>query len=111
MIVSAKVWGESWTGKTITLFCDNDAVCDTVTYRKPRDQALLSLLREFLYLVVTRKFFPVVRKIGTKENAIADHISRYFDEDAAAEVFARFDLKNMKLIKPKTTYYNLSSNW
>ena len=111
MIVSAKVWGESWTGKTITLFCDNDAVCDTVTYRKPRDQALLSLLREFLYLVVTRKFFPVVRKIGSKENAIADHISRYFDEDAAAEVFARFDLKNMKLIKPKTTYYTLSSNW
>ena len=57
------------------------------------------------------KFFPVVRNIGSKENAIADHISRYFDEDAAAEVFARFDLKNMKLIKPKTTYYTLSSNW
>ena len=77
IIVSAKVWGECWSGQSIMVFCDNDAVCDTVTHRKPRDQALLSLLREFLYLVVTMKFFPVVRKIGTKTNEIADHISRY----------------------------------
>jgi hypothetical protein len=111
LIVSAKLWGETWSGKTITIFCDNDAVCDTVTYRKPRDQALLSLLREFLYLVVTRKFFPIVRKIGTKENAIADHISRRFDEVAAAEVFAKFGLQNMMRIRPKTTFFNLSSSW
>ena len=111
LIVSAKVWGDTWSGRTITLFCDNDAVCDSVTHRKPRDQALLSLLREFLFLVVTKKFFPVVRKIGTKENEIADHISRRFDEDAAAEIFAKFGLKNMRRILPKTTYFNLSSNW
>ena len=43
MIVSAKVWGEKWSGKTIMIFCDNDAVCDAVTYRKPRDPGLLSL--------------------------------------------------------------------
>ena len=111
LIVSAKVWGDTWSGRTITLFCDNDAVCDSVTHRKPRDQALLSLLREFLFLVVTKKFFPVVRKIGTKENEIADHISRRFDEDAAAKIFAKFGLKNMRRILPKTTYFNLSSNW
>ena len=111
VIVSAKVWGECWTGKTIMIFCDNDAVCDTVTHRKPRDQALLSLLREFLYLVVTMKFFPVVRKIGTKTNEIADHISRYFDEDAAAKVFAKYGLKHMKRITPKTKYFSLSSSW
>ena len=111
MIVSAKLWGDSWTGQTITIFCDNDAVCDCVTYRKPRDQTLLSLLREFLYLVVTKKFFPVVRKIGTKQNEIADHISRRFDEDAATEVFAKFGLHGMKCITAKTTHFNLSSNW
>ena len=111
MIVSAKVWGENWSGKTITIFCDNDAVCDTVTYRKPRDQGLLSLLREFLYLVVTMKFFPVVRKIGSSENEIADHISRYFDDEAAAKVFAKFGFQNMRRIKPKTTHFNLSSTW
>ena len=82
-----------------------------ITYRKPRDQALLSLLREFLYLVVTKKFFPVIRKIGTTENEIADHISRRFDEDAASDVFAKFGLKDMRRITPKTTFFNLSANW
>ena len=54
LIVSAKMWGDSWTGKPIIMFCDNDSVCDTVCYKKPKDPALLSLLREFLYDVVTR---------------------------------------------------------
>ena len=111
VVVSAKVWGDMWTGRTITIFCDNDAVCDCITYRKPRDQALLSLLREFLYLVVTKKFFPVIRKIKTTENEIADHISRRFDEEAAIEVFAKFGLKDMRRITPKTTFFNLSANW
>ena len=111
IIVSAKVWGETWSGRTVTIFCDNDAVCDTVVHRKPRDPALLSLLREFLHLVVTWKFFPIVRKIGTKENEIADFISRRFDEVAAREVFAKFDLHNMTRVKPKTTFFNLSAEW
>ena len=111
MIVSAKLWGKSWSGKTIVIFCDNDAVCDTVGHRKPRDQALLSLLREFLYLVVTMKFFPVVRKIDTKRNEIADQLSRRFDEAACAQVFERFNLHGMTRVEPKTTHFNLSSDW
>ena len=111
VIVSAKLWGESWTGRTITIFCDNDAVCDSLVHRKPRDPALLSLLREFLHLVVTRKFFPIIRKIDTKKNEIADHLSRRYDEDAAAQIFAKFNLHNMKLVQPKTTFFNLSSDW
>merc|ERR1711954_271639 len=46
VIVSARLWGDSWSGKCITIWCDNDAVVDTVTHRKPRDPSLLSLLRE-----------------------------------------------------------------
>ena len=111
LIVSAKVWGDTWSGKSITIFCDNDAVCDTVTYRKPRDQALLSLLREFLFLVVTRKFFPVVRKIGTKENEIADFISRRFDDEGCSQIFSKFNLLDMRRIRPKTTFFNLSCEW
>ena len=111
LIVSAKIWGESWTGRTVTIFCDNDAVCDTIEHRKPRDQALLSLLREFLHLVVTNKFFPVVRKIDTKKNEIADHLSRRYDEIAAAQVFAKFNLHNMTRVEPKPRFFNLSSDW
>ena len=111
LIVSAKLWGDAWAGRTITIFCDNDSVCDTVTYRKPQDQMLLSLLREFLHVVVTKKFFPHVRKINTKVNEIADHISRRFDKDSATKIFSKFGLHNMRQVKPKTTFFNLSSNW
>ena len=111
LIVSAKLWGDAWTGRSITLFCDNDSVCDTVTYRKPHDQVLLSLLREFLHIVVTKKFFPHVRKINTKVNAIADHISRRFDKDSARDIFTKFGLHGMRQVSPKTTFFNLTSNW
>ena len=111
VIVSAKLWGDSWSGRCIVIYCDNDAVCDTIQYKKPRDLHLLSLLREFLYVVVSKKFFPVLRKIGTKENKIADFISRRFDRQAASKVFSESGLHEMDLAKPNTNYFNLSSNW
>ena len=111
LIVSAKLWGDTWTGRCIVMYCDNDSVCDTLVYKKPRDPGLLSLLREFLHLVVVKKFFPVVRKIGTTDNILADHISRRHDEDAAAKIFADYGLHNMVLVKPRAQYYHLSAPW
>ena len=111
LIVSSKLWGDTWTGRCIVLYCDNDSVCDTIRNKKPRDPALLSLLREFLYIVVTKKFFPVVRKIGTRENKVADFISRRFDRQAATKVFAESGLQEMDLVKASTTFFNLSANW
>ena len=61
--------------------------------------------------MVTKKFFPIIRKIKTTENEIDDHISRRFDEDAAIEIFAKFGLTEMRRITPKTTFFNLSANW
>ena len=105
------MWGDTWTGRCLVLYCDNDSVCDTIQYRKPKDPALLSLLREFLFIVVTKKFFPVVRKIGTEENAIADHISRRFDKESAAKIFKDNGLHGMVQVKPKAQYFSLSSSW
>ena len=111
MIVSAKQWGDAWTGQCIVLYCDNDSVCDTIVHKKPRDPSLLSLLREFLYVAVSKKFFPVIRKIGTKENEMADHISRRFDPVAAAQVFAKFGMQDMVLVKPRVDFFNLTAPW
>jgi hypothetical protein len=110
-IVSAKLWGDTWTGRCIVLYCDNDSVCDTIQNKKPKDVTLLSLLREFLYVVVTKKFFPVVRKIGTHENKVADFISRRFDQQAAQKVFIASGLHGMELVKPSTNLFNLSASW
>ena len=111
LVVSAKLWGETWTGRCIVIYSDNDAVVETIQKKKPRDSTMLSLLREFLFTVVTLKFYPVVRKIGTKENELADVISRRFDPDAAAAVFTKAGLADMHLVQPKTRYFSLSAKW
>ena len=111
MIVSAKLWGETWTGRAIVLYCDNDAVCEVVWHKKPRDQVMLSLLREFLHVVVTRKFYPVVRKISTTDNHLADHISRRFDAPAAQQQFNKSGLHGMVQVMPKRNFFNLTATW
>ena len=111
LIVAAKLWGDFWSGKTVVLYCDNDSVVDTITHKKPRDPALLSLLREFLFIVVSKKFVPVLRKIDTKKNEIADFLSRRYDEEGARSVFSKFGLKDMVKIFPGPKLFSLTSDW
>ena len=111
LIVAAKTWGDKWSGKAIILYCDNDSVVETIDKRKPKDPKLLSLLREFLFLVVTKKFFPIIRKIDTKRNEIADFLSRRFDEAGAHQMFDKFGLVNMTKITPKTSMFQITSDW
>ena len=111
LIVSAKQWGDSWTGRAVVIYCDNDAVCEVIWHKKPRDQAMLTLLREFLFIVVTKKFYPVVRKISSEDNHLADHISRRFDENAADKEFCKAGLQGMVRVMPKRTFFNLSATW
>ena len=111
LIISAKLWGDTWTGRPIVIYCDNDAVCEVIWRKKPRDQAMLTLLREFLFVVVTKKFFPVVRKISTKDNHLADHISRNFDETKAKQQFEKAGLEGMVQVMPKRIFFDLSATW
>ena len=62
-------------------------------------------------MVVSKKFFHVLRKIGTKENNIADFISRRFDKQAAAKVFSESGLPEMNIVHPSKNFFNLSANW
>ena len=102
LLVSAKQWGDTWTGRCMVIYCDNDSVVETIEKKKPRDTALLSLLREFLFVVVTKKFYPVVRRVGTKENYLADFVSRRFDHEAALDMFRKAGMDNMQQVMPKT---------
>ena len=111
VIASARLWGDRWAGRSIVIWCDNDAVVDTLVNRRPKDASLLSLLREFLYIVVTKKFFPVVRKINTKENYLADFISRRYDVQAALEVFATAGLPDMRYCEVTDCSFRLTEPW
>ena len=64
-----------------------------------------------MFVVVTKKFYPVVRKVGTKKNYLADFVSRRFDHEAALDMFRKAGMDNMQQVMPKTRYFNLSATW
>ena len=111
VLVSAWLWGESWTGKLVYIFCDNDSVIEVLDKEKPKDPRMLELLKEFLYIVCTRKFTPVFKKIGTKANEVADFISRRHDPEATASFFKSKGLPPRDLIDAPDHLFKLHSNW
>ena len=80
VILSIRLWGPDWAGQRIMIFCDNEAVCETCTQQKPKDIKMQQLLREFLFWVCKYNFAPVLQKIKSEDNNIADFISRNHNE-------------------------------
>lgn len=111
VLVSTRLWGGEWSGKVVQIFCDNDAVCDVVSGERPSDSKMLSMLREFKYWVCTFKFYPIMRKIGTADNSVADHISRRHDDAAAQLVFQAYGLGHMTLIDAPDRLFDMTEKW
>ena len=111
VIVSTKLWGQTWSGKVIQIFCDNDAVCHVIEGERPTDPKMLSLLREFKFLVCKYRFYPVMRKISTSDNIIADHISRRHEDEAAQSVFSSRGLGHMTLLDIPDSLFYLTNPW
>ena len=111
VLASCWLWGDRWTGKLIYIFCDNDAVVETLEKRKPKDPKMLELLRMFLYIVCVKKFTPTFKKIGSKENYLADFISRCHDPILTAEFFQKQALPIRNLVEVPDKFFDLNSNW
>ena len=111
LIASCWVWGDMWSGGTVYLFCDNDPVVDSVVNQKPRDSDMNSLLREFLYVVCLKKFYPITRKVDTKSNYLADHISRRYDHESALDVFLSAGKPGMRKIAVPDIRFQLTAPW
>ena len=111
VLVSAWLWGESWRGQVVYVFCDNVAVVETLEKQKPKDSKLQELLREYLYVVCTRGFTPKFRVVGTKANLVADFISRRHDPEATVSFFTKNNHPQRSLVHIPETYFKLQSNW
>ena len=96
VIASAILWGDIWRGSLVYIFCDNMAVVQVLNKESPKDEGMASLLREFLYVVCSRGFKPVFQHIGTKENLIADFLSRHHDS-APLDTFLSQNMPNLKV--------------
>ena len=111
VILAVRVWGSSWAGKTVQFFCDNDSVVEVICNLKPKNDQMQRYLREFLFHVCTFNFHPIVSKIGTKENDVADFLSRNFSEDDATSFFKRENLCPQEKIFISEDLFHFSANW
>ena len=111
VLVSAWLWGHIWKGSMVYVFCDNKAVVEVLDNEKPKDPMMQELLREYLYIVCTRGFTPIFRLVGTKENEVADFISRNHDQSKIAAYFKSKGLPLRKYISAQNCLFTLRFNW
>ena len=111
VIISVKVWGQYWTGKTVEIFSDNDSVCDVITNMKPKDPKMQAYLREFLYWICKFNFKPVVSKIGTKQNNVTNFLLRNFSESDASTFFHKENLPSAKSVHIPDSAFEFIADW
>ena len=111
VILEAKVWGAMWTGKRVAIHCDNVAVVQSINLLKPKDPEMQRCLREFLYYVTVFKFEPVLVWIPTKDNYIADFISRNHDPIDINKKFTDIGIPEMKQIEITDEMFNFIADW
>ena len=110
VLISVRVWGPEWSRKKVIIRCDNDAVCDTITFQKPSDAKLQACLRELLFWQCRYNFSLSVQKIGTKENFIADFISRCTDITKVHDFLATQNISKTHVPVP-CEFLKFSGEW
>ena len=111
LLISIGLWGPRFSGQAVELYCDNTAVVDVCNYQKPKDSEMSRFLREFLLLVVRYKFYPVVKKISTTDNWVADFLSRKFDQESHKTFFRKHKMSEMSRINVPDYKFSLSDSW
>ena len=111
LIASVRIWGHRWSGLRVALHCDNSSVVETINNQKPKDPLMQQCLREFFFHVTTLKFEPVMVRIPTKDNFMADFISRNHDQRDILHKFAEHGAKDMVCVEVPDDYFYFTADW
>ena len=111
LLVSVKLWGHKWARKKVIIRCDNDAVCDTILLQKPSDEKLQACLRELLFWQCRYNFSLSVQKIGTKENFLADFISRCTNTTQIEQFFNSHNVPAKRCVTVPDEMFQFSGDW
>ena len=111
VILSIRLWGQTFTGQRIIIYCDNDAVCDAIFHQKPKDSNMQQLLREFLFWVCCYNFTPLVEKIGTKENFVADFLSRNTNQSDIESYFHTLGFPKQTNLSVPESWFEFHADW
>ena len=68
-------------------------------------------LREFLFLVTTMKFEPVMVRISTTNNFLADFVSRNHSTRDIKKEFSKFGINNMDEVIVPDEMFSFTADW
>ena len=78
---------------------------------KPKDPEMIRCLREFLYYVIKFKFEPVMVRIPTQDNHLADFVSRNHDPVDIDKMFRSKGLTDMNQIDIFDEMFHFKADW
>lgn len=87
IIICLKLWGNSFRGKKIVVFCDNMAACQIINTGKSKCKILQECLREICFLAALFEFEIRVQHLDSSSNRIADHLSRWHQSSVHEQSF------------------------
>ena len=76
VLTACMLWGHSWTGSRITMYCDNEGVVGAWTKGWSKEPRLMSLIRQTMYVAAKSGFEVRCVHLGTRSNTVADSLSR-----------------------------------
>ena len=111
VLLCIRMWGHEWTGQRIMIFCDNESVVETCVNQKPKDHEMQKFLREFLFWVCKFNFYPVLQKISTKDNHIADYLSRNHNSKDIEIYLEKQGFPDQKKVDIPLDWYEFQAEW
>ena len=75
--IACYLWGPSWSGKHICMWCDNLPVVSIINSKRSKSPRIMDLVRAITILTLEHNFSFTARHIPGLDNSIADSLSRF----------------------------------
>jgi hypothetical protein len=69
--VAVQIWGKKLKGKTLLIFCDNEASVTVINSGSTKDSFMQNCLRELCFVEATHEFEVRAKHIAGEENHLA----------------------------------------
>ena len=75
--IASDLWGPSWSGKHICMWCDNLPVVSIINSKRSKSPRIMDLVQAITILTLEHNFSFTARHIPGLDNSIADSLSRF----------------------------------
>ena len=76
VVMTAALWGRSWTGKSVRFWCDNSAVVALLNSGSSKEEYLMHLMRCLTFIIAKFNFVVSALHVRGIHNVLADALPR-----------------------------------